>query len=194
MNEQLLLWINQGWAHPWLDVFFAWISQSKAFSIPLLALLLGGFSYRFGTNGAKFWLISVLVIGLSDQLGVLIKMLTAQPRPCAELVGLVRETISPFHINCSHNLTGMPSNHAFNFFTFAMFTSLIIRSKAWTGFIFSLATLVALSRVYLGVHYPSQIFVGALLGLILGFATAKIGLKYLSFLKTIQNKGAENIA
>lgn len=45
------------------------------------------------------------------------------------------------------------------------------------------ATLVALSRVYLGLHYPSQVLAGAALGSALGLAAAGLGARYLPFLR-----------
>src|SRR3989338_1115728 len=44
-------------------------------------------------------------------------------------------------------------------------------------FFYLLATLVALSRVYLGKHYPSDVFAGAITGLIIGFLTFRISKK-----------------
>jgi 3-deoxy-D-manno-octulosonic-acid transferase len=62
----------------------------------------------------------------------------------------------------------MPSNHALNFFLAASFLGVVLRSWKW-GITFGLiAFTVALSRVYLGVHYPSQVLVGAIVGSLLG--------------------------
>jgi len=49
----------------------------------------------------------------------------------------------------------MPSGHALNFFSAAAFLGLALRRRALTAALFAIAALVALSRVYLGVHYPS---------------------------------------
>ena len=121
MDEKILLAINQGWANPGLDILFAWISQDLAFSTPLLMLFLGLFSWRFGRDGIKFWLLMVLFIVLGDQLGAMFKDIAAQPRPCAELGETVRRVVTVFSINCSHNPSGMPSNHALNFFSDGIF-------------------------------------------------------------------------
>jgi undecaprenyl-diphosphatase len=188
MDKTLLLWINQDWAHPWLDFFFAWISQTTFFSIPLIFVILGVFVYRFGLNGVKLWLLTVLVIAAGDQLGALIKSITSFMRPCAALPDLVRIPVSPFQIYCSHMLTAMPSNHALNFFAFAVFTSTILHSRPWAAGFFILAALVSLSRIYLGVHFPSQVLAGFLIGLTYGYAAAVIALKYVPFVASIRAK------
>jgi membrane-associated phospholipid phosphatase len=188
LDQSLLLFVNQHMAAPWLDVFFAWISQSRFFSIPLLFVVLAFWGWRFGRDGFMFWLLTIALIIAGDQLGGLLKQLFAQPRPCAELGEVVRRVDTLFHINCSQHLNGMPSNHALNFFLFATFTGYVLRWRAWLlGFVL-LAVLVAMSRVYLGVHYPSQVMAGSLLGIALGLACAWFGLRYLSFLQRLHSR------
>ena len=173
-----------------MDFFFAWISQTTFFSIPLVFIILGVFAYHFGLNGLKLWLLTVVVIAAGDQLGALIKSITSFMRPCAAMPELVRIPVSEFRIYCSHMLTAMPSNHALNFFAFAAFTSTILRSLRWAAVFFILAALVSLSRIYLGVHFPSQVVAGILIGLTYGYAAAKIALKYVPFVTPIRTKFA----
>ena len=56
----------------------------------------------------------------------------------------------------------MPSNHAANMFSLAVILSYFYNKIKIP--IFALASLIALSRVYVGVHYPTDIIVGGLLG------------------------------
>jgi undecaprenyl-diphosphatase len=186
MDERLLLTINQGWAAPGQDLFFTWISQQAAFSIPLLLGVLIFFYRRFGSDGIKFWLCAMAMIGFGDLLGTLLKHFTAQPRPCAELGEAVRQTVTLFSVRCSLHLNGMPSNHALNFFLFAGFTGMVLRWRWWLVLFLSLAVLVALSRVYLGVHYPSQVLVGSLIGMMLGVVAGWGGVRYLPLLGRLQ--------
>lgn len=188
MDERLLFFVNQTLANPWLDIFFSWISQHVLFSTPLLLTVLAFFMWRFGKDGLKFWLLTILLIVLGDQLGALIKHLTEQARPCAALGEAVRQTNTMFHINCSRHLNGMPSNHALNFFLFAVFTGFVLRWRAWMWGFGILAVLVALSRVYLGVHYPSQILMGTILGGALGLLAGWLGLSRLKLVRRISIK------
>ncbi len=67
-------------------------------------------------------------------------------------------------------LYGFVSSHAANSFAFATFTFLAISRRWFTILIFSWATVVSYSRIYLGVHYPGDIIAGAALGLLTGTA------------------------
>jgi len=192
LDEYLLLLLNQALSNAGFDLFFAWISQTLFFSTPLLLSVMVFLSWRFGKDGFKFWLLTIVCISLGDQLGALLKYLIGQPRPCAELGDVVRQVDTLFSINCSRNLNGMPSNHALNFFLFATFSSYVLRWRGWVVSFGLLAILVALSRVYLGVHYPSQILAGALIGTGLGVGMGWLSLRYLSFVQRVAQVARPN--
>jgi len=168
MDESVFLGINQGWANPLLDALFGWVSQRPAFAFPLLALILVLLWRRMGAAGVRLWCLLLAVIVLGDLLGNLLKHLLLQPRPCSELAGQVRLVEAPFAVGCNPKPHGMPSNHALNFFVTAMFTAGMLRSWRWGLALGAVAVLVGLSRIYLGVHYPSQVLAGAMLGIGLG--------------------------
>ena len=77
-------------------------------------------------------------------------------RPCNEIEG-VRVLVG-----CGGSFS-MPSNHAANAFAFAVTFFIFFKNKIRYTFL-AVALLVALSRIYVGVHYPSDVLVGALLG------------------------------
>src|SRR3989344_4935063 len=65
--------------------------------------------------------------------------------------------------------SSFPSFHAMSGFFVAYFLVEYLRLKHLPTFlIYSLATVVALSRVYLGAHFPADVFVGSLVGIIWG--------------------------
>jgi undecaprenyl-diphosphatase len=183
VNDALLLWINQGWAHPALDVFFSWLSSRDAFAFPLGLVLLALFIGRWRRAGLQLWLVMLLAAGTGDSLGNALKHLFPQPRPCYSLTSQVRQVNAPPGTACGSNLSGMPSNHALNGFAVAAFLAAVLRRRGWAIALFILAALVALSRVYLGKHFPSQIAVGALIGTAWGLLWAWLGLKYFPFMR-----------
>lgn len=181
MDQRLLLWLNHDATSPGLDIFFAWLSQTTWFSVPLFFIILALLARTHGKDGAKLWLLLVAVTILGDQLGGQLKYFIGQHRPCAELPELVRVPQTWFSINCSTRLNGMPSNHAWNFFAATVFLGVLLRSWVWALMLGILALGVSLSRVYLGVHYPSQVLAGMLFGAMYGLLAARVALHYLPF-------------
>ncbi|MGH7976499.1 MAG: phosphatase PAP2 family protein, partial [Limisphaerales bacterium] len=107
-------------------------------------------------------LMIFLVVALGDPLVVnTIKHLVARPRPCITLSNVVER------LGCTH--TGsMPSAHAANWFAATMIMFLFYRRSLW--FMLPMALAVSFSRVYNGVHYPSDVLAGMILGA--GYAAA----------------------
>jgi len=61
---------------------------------------------------------------------------------------------------------GFISSHAANSFAFATFTALIFKNKFYTSTIFLFAIINSYSRIYLGVHFISDVLVGAIVGIL----------------------------
>ena len=64
---------------------------------------------------------------------------------------------------------GFISGHATNAFGFATLCALIFRNKLFSFTIFLFALLNAYSRIYIGVHFISDVVVGAFVGMTIGF-------------------------
>ncbi len=64
---------------------------------------------------------------------------------------------------------GFISGHAANSFGFATLTALIFRNRLFSWMIFIFAILTAYSRIYLGVHFISDVIAGALVGILAGW-------------------------
>lgn len=63
---------------------------------------------------------------------------------------------------------GFPSCHAANSFALAVFMLMFVKRRGFTIFIIGWALLNSYSRLYLGVHYPGDLLVGAIIGSIFG--------------------------
>jgi undecaprenyl-diphosphatase len=69
---------------------------------------------------------------------------------------------------------GFISGHAANSFGFAVFTACLFRNKLFTGTILLFAAINAYSRIYLGVHFLSDIVVGGIVGAVIGFSVYRL--------------------
>ena len=176
MDDTLLQWINQGWAQtplqPVFDFFFGWVSQKTAFAFPLSLIILWLLIKKYGLAGWRLWLLMLLTLGLGDLLGNVIKHLIPQLRPCAGLPDTVRLVMKPFAVGCNPEPHGMPSNHALSYFLTACFLGVAQRSWRWGMSLVVIALAVGTSRIYLGVHYPSQVLAGAVIGSVFGSLAA----------------------
>ncbi len=143
-----------------LDKFFAAITNVNNWYITYLILL--GISWTKGGTKGKLAVVGVLLlIVVTDQTGYrLLKEFFARPRPCAVLT----DALTP--IGCTGTFS-FPSNHALNNFAAAMFFYRLFPKLKWVLFI--TAVLIAISRVYLGLHYPSDVIGGAIIGLGFGY-------------------------
>jgi undecaprenyl-diphosphatase len=173
VNEYLMLWINQGWANPLLDGLFWWLSQRIWFALPL-GLVFAAFTiHRIGSSGWRLLLALTLTIAIGDSMGNLLKGWLAEARPCFDMYLQLR-AVGGIVKQCGEVLTGMPSNHALNFFTAATFIAFATPWRNWKKVLFVTAILVALSRIYLGKHYPSQVVFGAALGYLWAYGAVLI--------------------
>ncbi|MBI4428061.1 MAG: phosphatase PAP2 family protein [Ignavibacteriales bacterium] len=136
-----------------------------------------------GRNARLAILLLVPTIALSDQLSSsVIKFVLERPRPCRELADV------HLLVSCGSGYA-FPSSHAVNNFAGAVVVSFFFQRIAWAWF--SFAGLVAFSRVYVGVHYPSDVLGGSVIGMacgaviVLGFIFAER-----TWLKTRAKSGA----
>jgi len=187
MDKQLLLWINQSWANPWLDTVMHWLSLRAGFALPFGILILAFCVHSYGRDGAKMWLWALLAVAIGDGIGAILKDIVQQARPCFDLYPLVRQLGRPPGTPCGANLTGMPSNHSLDFFTMATILTCSLRTRIWVPtLLYAVALCVALSRIYLGKHYPSQVAAGAVIGIAVGLVMGWIGMKYFRFVNRIR--------
>ncbi len=166
-DKELLLLIN-GLHTSFLDGFMWQMSNSRIW-IPLYLAIIFLIFKKFNFRTASYLFFFLLVsVSASDWISVhLFKEVFDRLRPShsPDLVGLLhlhQEAHGEFY---KGGLYGFVSSHAANSFSLALFSSLIFQNKIYTWSIFVWAFTVSYSRIYWGVHYPTDIFGGALLGI-----------------------------
>ncbi len=165
MDTALFYAVNHGMQNAFFDFFMPFISRYKNW-LPLLLGLYGYLVYRDRKKGALFFAATLLAVTVSDFISSsILKNLFALPRPCI--------TLPDVHLltGCS-NSGSLPSSHAANSAAIATMLGLYDRRYFWWSV--PGALLVSLSRLYLGVHYPSDVLAGALVGIATGWLAMRL--------------------
>lgn len=178
LDRQLLFFINRTAIHPFMDRA-ALMLREAVNHIPLYVFLLY-LSYRtYGKSAWKWLLGAILLVACSDLLSSqVIKVWVGRPRPCRDLQLADQVRLLASYCGANGSFT---SSHAVNHFSFAAYSVLTLGrfSKGYL-WLFPWAAAIAYSQVYVGVHYPSDVLAGAVLGLLLGWGAAKISSRTLS--------------
>ncbi|MDO8566821.1 MAG: phosphatase PAP2 family protein [bacterium] len=142
----------------WVIVFFA-----SYLAYILIALFLAYVFFSHYSKQDKFRIL--LIAGIPTffaRFGVVefIRLFYQRPRPFVDL---------PVHQLLTSSEWSFPSGHATLFFALA--TALYLYNKKWGIGFFIAALLMTMSRVIAGIHYPSDIVAGALIGIAVACAT-----------------------
>jgi undecaprenyl-diphosphatase len=166
IDESIVVAVNS-WNSPFLDSFMWWVSGKFTWWPFYAALLVFIFWQKKWKEGGVILLFTLLLITLSDQSSVhLFKEVIRRPRPShnPEIGGILH------YVNeYKGGLYGFISSHASNAFAVAAFLAMIFKKSWFSLVIFLWAILVSYSRIYLGVHYLSDILAGAAWGVLLAY-------------------------
>ncbi|MCS6991152.1 MAG: phosphatase PAP2 family protein [Chitinophagales bacterium] len=172
IDRQLFFFINHQLSNAFFDQLMPLV-RDKYFWLPLYGAALVYLYFRLRRHLWVLLPFVALTLLLTDQMAAsVIKPLVGRPRPCHDAL-----LSSDVHllVPCGPGFSFV-SAHAANAFGVASFLSFAI-SRLPLGFILSAllwATSIGFAQIYVGVHYPSDVLAGAVLGLMLGAAMAKI--------------------
>ena len=169
IDKAVFIFLNHSLANPVFDVIMPFVTEANHWKIPLflawLSLMIFG-----GKKGRIAGLLAVVIVTMSDQLSsAVIKPWVRRLRPCDPkaiveggrfLIGL-KESFS------------FPSSHAAN--NAAIATLFSVKYRRYTAVFIAIAATVAYSRIYVGVHYPSDVLGGIFVGVLC--ATCILGIE-----------------
>ena len=177
LDIELFRLVNLKLANPVFDAVMPFLSGNRFF-LPLLALVAALVLWKGRARGTVCLVMAVTVLAFGDGFVCRnIKHGLGRPRPFLALSGVRRPDRPNRHEQppgapaaAANGATqdqnagsgSMPSSHAANWFAATMVVFIYYRRSLW--FMLPLAVLVSFSRVYNGVHYPSDVAAGAILG------------------------------
>ena len=155
IDRSLLVWLHENHV-PILDQVMPFITNADNWIIPILFLILYLVFFE-GKRGKIALCLLIISLSINDYI-------------CAQILKPTFERVRPSHMSIKGlNLLvskggkwSMPSNHASNMFSLAVILSYFFEKSKLT--LFFLAIIIGISRVYVGVHYPGDVMIGALVG------------------------------
>lgn len=170
IDTEIFLFLNS--LHSPTSDFIMWWLSDKFIWIPLYLFVLIAIIKRYKIDSVRIILFFVLLIVITDQVSVhLFKNVFLRYRPCHNLE--IQNLVHSINNYCGGKY-GFISSHAANVFGFAMLSSYFLKNRLFSISIFVWATMVLYSRIALGVHYPTDIIVGAIVGIAFAIILLKI--------------------
>ncbi|MEG6617036.1 phosphatase PAP2 family protein [Peptococcaceae bacterium 1198_IL3148] len=171
------------WRQPLLDQVMPWVTHLGSGGVLWLgwALLLFVFGSTRDKRAAILTVVALTVSFIISQ--ELIKELVGRNRPYLTLDGVVT-LVHPL------NSTSFPSGH-----TTTSFACAVVLARTWgrmPPLPIMLAALIGFSRIYVGVHYPTDVIVGGLIGIVCGEVICRLAAKKYPEIKIYHRTGSRD--
>lgn len=165
IDTGILYGIQDVLRNPVFDAFFPYFTWLGEFGALWIVV---GLALTFSRKW-RFWgicmLVSIACVGLINELGL--KNLIARTRP------YIVENFPTIHFFPPTSYS-FPSGHAACAFAAATIVTLSPAKRYWKALVCVIAILIAFSRLYLFVHYPTDVLAGAIVGTILALIVVLI--------------------
>ena len=166
LDKAVMIFFNKSITNSLFD-FIMPIITSKDFLTVIGILLIFYLAVFCGKKGRIAILVLIFAAGASDAIcAQIVKPWIGRIRPSHEFIEFINLLVF------KGGKWSFPSNHAANSFAFATVLSYFFDHKK--SILFTSASIIAFSRVYVGVHYPLDIIFGAIIGYILSWVILSI--------------------
>lgn len=163
VDKKIFTFFNSSIANPVFDIFFPLITNQDIWIIPILLGIII-LSIKGGAKGRIASIVLIIGVILADYSSAqIIKPYFQRLRPSHDILDQIRLLVP------KGGRYGFVSSHAANMYVSATILGYFYSKQK--RLFFTIASLVAFSRVYVGVHYPADIVFGGLLGYGLGWIT-----------------------
>lgn len=168
MDGVFLLWLQDVVRNPILDAFFSLYTQLG--NSGMIWLLLSGLMlFHPKTRKVGFWALIAMLFGLLCT-NVVLKHLVGRVRPWLVVEGLT-------HLVAEHDPLSFPSGHTCAAFAAGATWARFAQSKRLKAVCLIQAILMGFSRLYVGVHFPTDVLAGAAVGLFCAWLAAAVSRK-----------------
>lgn len=165
LDRKVFLWINNQWSMPSLDFLFSYVITWLGNAAVVIALVAILFALKKPAYFRQhfFWLLAAML--LAGLCVLLLKRIISRPRPLTDFAPLIESGTVHIHVlGAALKYRSFPSGDTQTAFTAATYLSLLL--PRWTPLFILLAVGVGLSRIYMGVHFPLDVIIGGLLGVV----------------------------
>jgi undecaprenyl-diphosphatase len=162
LDLAIFRFINVTAANPVFDFILGQIGNTRLLSFPIVIIIIL-LLWKGGPRGRWLVVLSLLTVGVVDSsIHYIWKPLFGRLRPCHAEPAITWLRL----IQGCGGKYGLPSSHAANLFSQAVVIGAFYKSSRY--YMYPLAIVISISRIYLGVHYPSDVLAGALYGALIG--------------------------
>jgi len=169
IDLSILYFFNVTLSTTWLDSVMIFLTNLQHW-MPVYLLSFAFMIWKFKWRGVRMVIACLLLIGTADLFtNKIIKEVVARPRPCSFIndpSGAYSWLKTPDGARLGYSF---PSSHAVNNFAGVVFFLLLFPKNRKLLWLFVPVTIIALTRPYLGLHYPSDVLGGMLIGAVMGW-------------------------
>ena len=168
-DQRLFFHINGQWTNTFLDKLLLWFRTSDNW-IPLYVFFLIYLIKKLKVKTWKWVLLAIVNVTLTDQVSSnFFKPFVHRLRPCQDPQVLDKVKLVVDHCLTSFSFTSSHAANHFGIATFLFFTlQPLLNNYRYLFFVW--AGIISYAQVYVGVHYPIDVFAGAFIGIIIGWA------------------------